>query len=109
MAESTSNAGAAAPKSGNGDFVSEGHRRSVELIEAALEADKIGDHDTADRNRNIAAVLARSMGESGRYPDNPFANTDNPKLFEHYRDGELARMRREMEIMGREADVSHGM
>lgn len=90
-------------------FVSATHQRSIELQAAANVASTSGNSENADSYARLANSLARSMGESGRYKENPFKADEHPQLHEQFKQSANLKMQREMDIAGKEADIGHGM
>jgi hypothetical protein len=90
-------------------FVSPSHRQSVHLEREANTERSLGNGDRAAELATLAAALAQSMGNSGRYAANPFSEKEQPDLHQQFSKANNLRMQREMDIVGKEADVGHGM
>lgn len=90
-------------------FVSPSHRQSVQLAQEANAERSLGNGDRAAELAKLAASLAQSMGNSGRYGANPFSKKEQPDLHQQFTRANNLRMQREMDIVGKEADIGHGM
>jgi hypothetical protein len=90
-------------------FVSPSHRQSVFLTNEAHAELLLGHDERATELTKLAGTLAQSMGDSGRYGTNPFSEKEHADLHRQFTLANSLRMQGELDIVGKESDIGHGL